>query len=61
MASGKVSVEVAVDASVLAVQALTVFVLSVFVASVNGWKDCCFDEAFSSDDCQFGFFADYVF
>jgi hypothetical protein len=51
VASGKVSVEVAVDASVLAVQALTVFVLSVFVASVNGWKDCCFDEAFSSDDC----------
>ncbi len=52
---------VAVLASVMADQSLMVHDLSVFFASVDGWDDGCFDEAFSADDCYFGFFIDDVF
>jgi hypothetical protein len=45
----------------MAVQSLMVHDLSVFFASVNGWNDGCFDEAFSADDCYFGFFVNDVF
>jgi hypothetical protein len=39
VASGKVNAEVAVDAVVLAVQALVENDLSFFFASVNGWDN----------------------
>jgi hypothetical protein len=49
-ASGKVNAEVAVDALVLAVQALMGNGLLFFFASVNGWGNCDFNQVFSSDD-----------
>jgi hypothetical protein len=49
VASGKVNAEVAVDAVVLAVQALVENDLSFFFAFVDGWYNGCFDQVFSSD------------
>ena len=59
--SGKVTVEVAVAALVLAAQALMENDLSVFFASVNGGNNCSFNQVFSSDDGELGFFVNYVF
>ena len=44
-----------------AAQVLKEFCLSVFFASMSSWGYCCFNEGFSADYCEFGFFAYDVF
>jgi hypothetical protein len=50
-ALGMVVCEVAAAASVMVVQALREFCLSVFFASVNSRNDCSFDYALFADNC----------